>query len=603
MSNNNPFAIISPEDLNAMQADQLFVELYSNFPEITREGNSLIMGARGCGKSMMIRCSMPDVLMLRKKIEFNKLPYLAFCVPVKKTSLNLEELQNLDNCHAPYMLNEHFMIIHILQYIFLQLSKIKYKENLFESKRYSEFAEDIFIKKLKNAGYQHELKISYENPSVFFDCLYKCMDDMIDEFIVYLTGLLSITKVDYSYNMPILSFTRFLIPVLKAMIKLPGFPNNSPIFLFIDDADNLSKIQTKILNTWLVSRTQPLVSLKISSQIGMYKTFFTSNGVLVEAPHDYQQVNIDISYLLTNQSSLFYKNAIEILQRRLNLAGIDVDASDFFPPNMQQEEKIREEEEKIRNNYNENGRGYRVSDDVRRYAIPNYIKNLGGTKKSRYTYQYAGLENIIHLSSGIIRYLLDATAKMYDESTHGIIGVETIKKIEPSVQNQVVRKKADSYLFNEIRKGDVGGDDDIDIAVKENPDNLVDKLANLINAMGKTFHQILISDRAERKVFSIALSNIPDDEIKQVFGLGVRLGFFHMSYIGNKEGDGRTYLYVLNRCFAPIFTLDPTGFQGYLFMTNVDLKKAINSGKQLRNILREDESEMRQLTLDDFWED
>lgn len=603
MPNNNPFAIISPEDLNAMQADQLFVELYSSFPEITREGNSLIMGARGCGKSMMIRCSLPDVLMLRKKIEFNKLPYLAFCVPVKKTSLNLEELQNLNNCHAPYMLNEHFMIIHILQYIFLQLSKIKYEENLFERERYSEFAEDVFIKKLKNAGYQHELKISYENPSVFFDCLYKCMDDMIDEFIVYITGLLSITKVDYSYNMPILSFTRFLIPVLKAMIKLPGFPNNSPIFLFIDDADNLSKIQTKILNTWLVSRTQPLVSLKISSQIGMYKTFFTSNGVLVEAPHDYQQVNIDISYLLTNQSSLFYKNAIEILQRRLNLAGIDVDASDFFPPNKQQEEKIREEEKKIRNNYNENGRGYRESDDVRRYAIPNYIKNLGGTKKSRHTYQYAGLDNIIHLSSGIIRYLLDATAKMYDESTHGIIKAETIKKIEPSVQNQVVRKKADSYLFNEIRKGDVGGDDDIDIAVKENPDNLVDKLANLINAMGKTFHQILISDRAERKVFSIALSNIPDDEIKQVFGLGVRLGFFHMSYIGNKEGDGRTYLYVLNRCFAPIFTLDPTGFQGYLFMTNADLKKAINNGKQLRNILREDESEMRQLTLDDFWED
>ena len=430
MSNNNPFAIISPEDLNAMQADQLFVELYSNFPEITREGNSLIMGARGCGKSMMIRCSLPDVLMLRKKIEFSKLPYLAFCVPVKKTSLNLEELQNLNNCHAPYMLNEHFMIIHILQYIFLQLSKIKYEESLFESKRYSEFAEDVFIKKLKNAGYPHELKISYENPSVFFDCLYKCMDDMIDEFIVYLTGLLSITKVDYSYNMPILSFTRFLIPVLKAMIKLPGFPNDSPIFLFIDDADNLSKIQTKILNTWLVSRTQPLVSLKISSQIGMYKTFFTSNGVLVEAPHDYQQVNIDISYLLTNQSSLFYKNAIEILQRRLNLVGIDVDASDFFPPNKQQEEKIREEEEKIRNNYNENGRGYRVSDDVRRYAIPNYIKNLGGTKKSRYTYQYAGLDNIIHLSSGIIRYLLDATAKMYDESTHGITGGENIKKIE-----------------------------------------------------------------------------------------------------------------------------------------------------------------------------
>lgn len=603
MSNNNPFAIISPEDLNAKQADQLFVELYSHFPEITREGNSLIMGARGCGKSMMIRCSLPDVLMLRKELEFNKLPYLAFCVPVKKTSLNLQELQNLNNCHAPYMLNEHFMIVHILMHIFLQLSEIKYEDDLYEKQIYNEFAEDVFIKKLKNAGYRQELKINYENPSNFFKCLYNCMDDMIDDFIQYLRGLLSITQVDYSYNLPILSFTRFLIPVLKAMMKLPGFPNNSPVFLFIDDADNLSKIQTNILNTWLASRTQPLVSLKISSQIGMYKSFFTSNGVLVEAPHDYQQVNIDVSYLLTNQSSLFYKNAVEILQRRLKLAEIDVEATDFFPPNKQQEEKIREEEIKIRNNYEENGRGYRESDDVRRYAIPNYIKNLGGTKKSRHTYQYAGLDNIIHLSSGIIRYLLDATAKMYDESAHKIAKTGTIKAIEPSIQNQVVRKKADSYLFNEIRKGDIGDSDDASIAIKENPDNLVDKLANLINAMGKTFHQILISDRAERKVFSVALSNIPDDEIKQVFELGVRLGFFHMSYIGNKEGDGRTYLYVLNRCFAPIFTLDPTGFQGYLFMTNVDLKKAINSGKQLRNILQEDESEMRQLTLEDFWED
>lgn len=602
MPNNNPFAIISPEDLNASQADQLFVELYSHFPEITREGNTLIMGARGCGKSMMIRCSLPDVLMLRKSLEFSELPYLAFCIPVKKTSLNLQELQNLNNSHAPYMLNEHFMIVHILMHIFLQLSKIKYEENLFEEKQYRVFVEDVFKRKLKNTGYRNTLDINYDSSTDFFRSLYLCMDEMVDEFVQYLMQLLSIGNIDYSYNLPVLSYTRFLIPILNAMMELPGFPNNKPIFIFIDDADNLSKMQTNILNTWLVSRTQPHISLKISSQIGMYKTFLTSNGVLVEAPHDYQQINIDVSYLLTNRTSLFYKNATEILQKRLKLAGIEIDVSEFFPPNQRQEEKIHEEQEKIRNNYPENGRGYRESDDVRRYAIPNYIKSLGGTKKSRNTYQYAGLDNIVHLSSGIIRYLLDATAKMYDETAHNIKKGQTIKKISSSTQNQIMRRMADDYLFNEIRKGETVNHDDSGIAIKYNPDNLIDKLANLINAMGKTFHQILISDRAERKVFSVALTNIPDEEIKQVFGLGVRLGFFHMSYIGNKEGDGRTYLYVLNRCFAPIFTLDPTGFQGYLFMTNDDLKKAIRSGKQLRNILKE-ESETRQLKLEDFWEE
>lgn len=598
---NNPFAIISPEDLDAVQADQLFVELNSDYPEITREGNTLILGARGCGKSMMIRCSLPDVLMIRKKKDFNELPYLAFCVPVEKTSLNLQELHSLDHHHAPFMLNEHFMVAHVMMHIFLQLSKIRFKAELHDTNKYNDFLERILKRKLRGAGYYEELDIRCNDPSVFFKDLYYLMDSMVDEFVQYLKSLLQICKVDYSYNLPVLSFTRFLVPVLKEMVQLPGFPISKPIYIFIDDADNLSKIQTKILNTWLASRTQPQISLKISSQIGLYKTYLTSNGVLVESPHDYQQV--DISYLRTTRSSAFYDKAVDILQRRLDIAGINVKVQLFFPADEEQEKKIKEEEERLRENYKENGRGYRESDDVRRYAIPNYIRGLGGRRKSRSTYKYAGLDNIIHLASGIIRYLLDATARMYDEATKGEDDNYIPSEITPQIQNMVMREKADMYLFKELRKGNTSGEDDMSIATTNAPDNMVDKLANLINAMGKTFHDILVSDRAERKVFSVALSNTPDEEIKQIFNLGVRLGFFHMSYIGNKEGDGRTYLYVLNRCFAPIFTLDPTGFQGYLFMTNVDLKKAISNGKKLRNILEEDEGDVRQLSLEDFLED
>lgn len=596
---SNPFANISPEDLDAVQADQLFVELNSDYPEIIREGNTLIMGARGCGKSMMIRCSLPDVLMIRKKKYFDELPYLAFCVPIEKTSLNLQELHSLNHQHAPYMLNEHFMVAHVLMHIFLQLSKIDYRENSFNSKEYNKFVEEILKRKLKSAGFYGELDIRYDNPNVFFGDLYYFMDSIVDKFVQYLAGLLGIREKDYSYNLPILSFTRFLVPILKEIVKLSGFPKNKPIFIYIDDADNLSKIQTKILNTWLASRTQPQISLKISSQIGLYKTFVTSNGVLVESPHDYQQV--DISYLRTTKTSTFYDKAVDILQRRLSIAGINVKVKDFFPYDEEQEKRIKQEEKKIRENYKENGRGYRENDDVRRYAIPNYIRDLGGKRKSRYTYKYAGVDNIIHLSSGIIRYLLDAAAKMYDEAIKDKSDGFSPMQISPQIQNMVMRDKADMYLFKELRKGNTSEEDELSIATTNAPDNLIDKLANLINAMGKTFHEILISDRAERKVFSIALSNTPDEEIRQVFDLGVRLGFFHVSYIGNKEGNGRTYLYVLNRCFAPIFTLDPTGFQGYLFMTNVDLKRAIADGKKLRNIL-EDNEDVKQLTLDDFWE-
>ena len=72
----NPFSVVSPEELTAEQANQLFVEMHSDYPEITRQGNTIVTGARGCGKSMLIRCSLSDFLMVRKQISFSDLPYL-----------------------------------------------------------------------------------------------------------------------------------------------------------------------------------------------------------------------------------------------------------------------------------------------------------------------------------------------------------------------------------------------------------------------------------------------------------------------------------------------------------------------------------------------
>lgn len=610
---DNPFAIISPEELTAEQAYQLFVEMNSDYPEITRSGNTMIMGARGCGKSMLIRCSMPDVLMIKEGKAFEELPFLAFCVPIKKTSLNLQELRKLDDKHAPYMINEHFLSLYVIMYIFLSLSTVSFNNEMYKVDDYKAFYDKYYIRYLRASGFQGDIDVDYSTANSFFGSLYEHMFLMMCEFVPYLRSLFGSENADYSYNLPLLSFMRFIVPVIKKMCTLPGFPLKKPIFIFIDDADNLSEIQTQILNTWLACRTQPTISLKVSTQIGLYKTFLTSAGVLVESPHDYQEVNI--SYLYTTRADNFYYKAVDILERRLKIAQINIEPSAFFPTDNKQEERIKMEEDKIKAEYTTAGRGYRENDDVRRYAIPNYIRDLGGTRKSRMTYKYAGLDNIIHLSSGIIRYLLDAAAKMYDRAAdelekekekHKNKSENTsleVQYIETNIQNEVMRSKADFYLFKELRKSNSQNNEN-PIAITDSPYNTSDKLGNLINAMGKTFHEILISDRAERKVFSIALSNIPDSELREVFELGVRLGFLHESYIGNKEGDGRTLLYILNRCFAPIFTLDPTGFQGYLFMTNKDLKKALNTGKQLRNILNTDaENDIRQLTIEDFLED
>ena len=81
---DNPFAVVSPEELTAEQADQLFVEMHSDYPEIMRQGNTLVTGARGCGKSMLIRCSLPDFLMVRNQKEFSDILFSVKFTPKTK---------------------------------------------------------------------------------------------------------------------------------------------------------------------------------------------------------------------------------------------------------------------------------------------------------------------------------------------------------------------------------------------------------------------------------------------------------------------------------------------------------------------------------------
>ncbi|MCL2135364.1 MAG: hypothetical protein FWH37_07435 [Candidatus Bathyarchaeota archaeon] len=601
----NPFDVMSPEEMDAYKAKQLFVEMYSDFPQIRRAGNIIMSGARGCGKSMLIRCSMPDVLLLQNTPTktSSQLDYLAFYVPVKKTTLSLTELRFLENRHAPYMINEHFMTLHVLMHSLLLLSKITFDS--YDALQYKEFFDNTYSRYMHLSGCKDEIKPDFTSSSYFFKSLYNHAEELQQQFYNYIINLNpNSDKNDPKYSLPLLSFLRFIVPVFKKLLDLPGFPTNKNIYLFIDDADNLSKTQTEILNTWISCRTQPTISLKISSQYEMYKTYLTSNGVLIESPHDYQAINISSRYT-TNYDGNFREKIIEILDRRLKIVGITSSPEKFFPGYKYQEEKIEEEREKLRAKYLAGeGIGYTESDDVRRYAVPNYIKALGGKSKSRSTFRYAGLDTIIHLSSGIVRYVIDAASNMFDVVCGKNPSINQITEIPTDIQNTVMRKLSDDFLYTELRKPGTEQTCEDAIYPIDSPKNIIGKLHNLICAMGSTFFEILVSERSERKVFSIALTNTPDEEISNVLKMGVRLNYLYETTIGNKKGNGRTWLYILNRRLAPSFILDPSGFQGYLFMTNEDLHHAFENGKRLRTITGEkSDDDIQQLTLDDFWEE
>ena len=361
------------------------------------------------------------------------------------------------------------------------------------------------------------------------------------------------------------------------------------IYILIDDVDWLNERQVEVINTWISTRVSKKISIKLSTQIKKYKTYRTVSRHTIDSTHDY--FNINISDIYTSSKSSYIKRLREIIKTRLEIANINASPEEFFVEDKKQEDEIKIIGEKLKEEWREEKRGYRPGDDAYRYARSEYIKSLGGSRKSRSNYLYAGFQQLGHISSGTARHFIEAAAVMYEDGVK--IGKQkTIEYIPPNIQDTVICNKAESIMMNDFEKLK-RGEARSDVA----NESVINNLRNLVEACGKTFFEILVSDRSERRVFSFAISdqeNI-DLDIEEVLKLGVQEGYFHESTIGTKEGVGRTRLYIMTRRLAPYYKLDPTSFAGYLFVTCEAIKKALQEGKYLKKI--KDIDEVMQLTL------
>lgn len=588
----NPFQIKTPEALTAEETVNLFVDEYTEFPKIKAEGHTFIIGPRGTGKSMIFRYLQPDCQCQDKSLE--EIGCLGLYIPLRNAGFTkITEMKRLYNTAAEY-LNEHIMVAFFLQKCFAELSnEALYVWTELLDAECMDYYQNCFLQRLSECDRKNvQIDENAKTHSIFCK-ISQIMETIYLEAIDY-TKRLSFRRDAIPYEGSLYEYLSFVIPLIEGLKKISCFAGKSVYFL-IDDAHRLDRLQTRILNNWISTRTSGTVSLKISSQYN-YKTYYTTNGEMIETPHDFSEVDMTMVY--TGKAKRKYLDRVnEIIKKRLANHGIDVPPEEFFEQNEEQEKKIQEIAEQYKKKYDEGkARGNRREDDALRYARPDYIKSLSGNMK---TYSYAGFEQLVHLSSGIIRFFLEAAYKMYAEEESVSKG-ESILKISHVTQNNVARKDADDFLFNDLpryaqpkdiepEQSEVGFEDGAEPPDEFYPLEDIKDLTNLIQGLGGLFHQILLSDRSERRVFSVAISDQPSPKVEKIFRLGMRLGYFHKSTIGRKDGGsgGRTALYILNRRLAPIWTLDVTSFAGYLFVQNSVLEEAmINPASMLRRMYK-----------------
>ena len=585
---SNPFKVLSPEGMNAKDAVDLFVEV-SELRKIYSEGHTMLHGPRGSGKSMLFRYLMPDCQMAAKEKEMQNLDFFGVLVSIKNTALNLTELRKLAKGMARSVLSEHALCSFVASSLFRTMRRVL-PENCPRSwtNPSREIVESL-KELLRESGYAQtpvdQKTTPVDDARGALDACVQLCDDVYTQFNQYAKRTL-FPGSSMEYEGALCDYLTFLVPMMEELRNLPYFPTKAPVYLLLDDADYLTLDQTLVLNSWLSTRTQNLVSIKVSTQHN-YKTFSTYGGHQIRSPHDFQE--IDISNIYTTRRTSYSDNVRDIFSKRLQKAGIGVSLDEFFPCDEKQEKRIDEIKIELSSKWaQQKGRGYRASDDVVRYARPNFMKELAGASKSASTYSYAGLDQLIHLSSGQVRYALHPAALMYDEAKGATVG-EKPSHISPGIQDRVLKECADELIYKgfdnlsrtPLQALPAGGAEAVSDHQKR-----VEQLQNLIQFLGGLFREKLLSDDAERRVFSVAMSGGPDPDVENVFELGVQNGYFHRASIGNKEGTGRIKRYVLTRRLAPFFKLDPSSFAGYQFITNEVLRAAMRDPQRVLSAVK-----------------
>jgi hypothetical protein len=593
--NNNPFEVNTPERLSATELVELFVP-YPEFENLQGSGHHFLHGHRGSGKSMMLRMMEPQCQLLLRDCALEALPYFGVYLSIKTTEINQPEFQRLEDEPSGFVLSEHVLTTKVLSSIISTVGKLFLTQTDCVNRLddIDKFISEDFLRRLTLCGWSRTEPSASNLPASATE-KFAYMSDVVDELqagtVRYIKNR-SFVSLSIPYNGALLGFQDVLLPIVKALQKRNLIPK-CPVFVLVDDADNLTRQQTRILNTWVSYRSTDLLCLKISTQLN-YKTYLTSGDAIIEMPHDFSEINF--TTVKTGDLRKGYPQLVEdIVKRRLLKYGlIDVTARDYFPEDQKQFDAIKVISDEIKSSWAEKSTGgFRAADDAYRLARPEYIRRLGGSSKQGATYSYAGFDQLVHISSGIIRFFLEPAAKMFaDELKSANTG--KVARISPAVQNIQIRAQSDELLLGKFENLRREVRSNGPSAIQE-----VDRLRNLIQGIGSLFQAKLLDENAsQRRNFSFHLSDSPSIELLDILELGVRSGYFYKSAIGRKDGMGRTTLYVLTRRLAPAFKLDPMGFSGYLTVTNDYLSGLlVNPNSYLKKLPMVDVSVGSQLQL------
>src|SRR5262249_6590341 len=151
------------------------------------------------------------------------------------------------NVHADVVLNEHFLVLYVAIKFLASIKKVTIRDATGRAgKLLEEYLRSDFVRQLARSGYVGDIpNFQSDNLHHLLAKLLAFFIDIHGQVLDYLRRL-SFSTSPLPFTGPLFGYLDFLLPFLKQIKSLPFMPKG-PIFLLLDDADNLSVTQAKIL--------------------------------------------------------------------------------------------------------------------------------------------------------------------------------------------------------------------------------------------------------------------------------------------------------------------------------------------------------------------
>lgn len=559
MAASNPFEYEAASSLDTERLSSWFIDDHNYARFIKSRRNVIIDGDRGSGKSMILVYYAIENELARANAAGDQpdLSNVGIYVPSNNPLLQRSEHRETLEGPSGNIISERYLTFTILAAIGKGLRNVE--NRLDEDERQSILDELRYLMPSDKFG-------AVSSPSTYVSRYVRDALKLDQETLA--KGL------DFEFSLDTSSFYIHILPLLEALRGTRTLANTH-FSLLIDDAHMLDPYQQRIINSWLAYRDHSLFSLKVAIAGTRNYDYRTTFGGNILEGHDYTSVNLYKPF--QNLESEYGRFAVKVVERRLRQAGITAKVQDFFPTSEAFAKDLR------------NAKGKAEQLAVQRGIDPNDRKSFNDFryKFGRAIYfrdrsrrankpQYSGFETISHLSTGVIRSLLNLCYSMFERE------VSLLKKdpslIRSDVQRQIILEASDKQW--EFVRGE------LDKSIAHCTPTDAAKIERLLKRLSEYFRSRLLHHDSEPRVlvFSIsAFDRVRDAELVRLLDLAEEGQLLYVRSGTAKSGGGRENYYVVNRMLFPQYGLDVQGQHGRASLRAEDLLAAALHDKPFPN--------------------